>query len=161
MAKKLVVVGWGGEEPRVALKSDDSGATWSAIEDSVNAQFVVASADQQYIYIAKTAPDATLLISRDQGIHWYVKKLNFTDEFYAFTSIACSTDGAKVYLSSYDTYGKGYIYVSSDFGVSFVEVPTVDSIHSVDQGNPSPDLPLNDWGFVVTNSDGMKVVALK
>merc|ERR1711871_787709 len=159
--KNLVVVGWGGEEPRVAIRSDDGGASWGPIEDSVNAQFVVASADQQYIYVVKTAPDATLLISRDKGIHWYMKELNFTEEFYAFTSIARSVDGSKVYLSSYDTYGKGYMYLSHDFGVSFVEVPVTESTHHVDQGNPSSKLPLNDWGFVATNSDGMKVVAVK
>merc|ERR1711871_599988 len=159
--KNLVVVGWGGEEPRVAIRSNDGGASWGPIEDSVNAQFVVASADQQYIYVVKTAPDATLLISRDKGIHWYMKELNFTEEFYAFTSIACSVDGSKVYLSSYDTYGKGYMYLSHDFGVSFVEVPVTESTHHVDQGNPSSKLPLNDWGFVATNSDGMKVVAVK
>lgn len=159
--KKLVVVGWGGENLRVAVKSDDSGATWVPIEDSVNSQFVAASADHQYIYIVKTTPEATLLISRDYGANWAKKELNFTDEFYAFTSIVCSTDGAKVYLSSYDTYGKGYIYTSGDFAVSFTEVPVIKSVHYVDEGKPSAELPLIDWGFLATNSDGMKVAAVK
>jgi len=160
-AKTIGIIGSTADVDSRLHLSYDGGSTFASSASTAGCNVIAASTDLQHIYLGTTAAVPTVLVSHDSGVTFNTVLLNYTN-FYMFTFAATSADGSKVFLTTFDTHGNGYIYRSDSFGAEFVQLARepAESDHMA-LSQPQPFLPVVDWNQVVTSSDGTFIAALK
>lgn len=122
-----VATGGGGSTPRIH-KSEDFGATWTVIQENLATQ-VICSEDGRYVYT--WGFNANIYYSSDYGATFNTNNFGF-----ATGRLSCSPNGRYIYAT---TSVLRNLFISSDFGVNYINVPGTPSVASVDPVAASRD----------------------
>jgi hypothetical protein len=116
--------------------SADSGATWTMTSAQGIPWSAVASSTNGSVLIAGTLSESsytTFAVSTNSGATWrYTIGATNAQEVGAFwPSVACSTDGSKLFAVQLNTMSLGQVILSTNYGVSWNAITDMDQFRSV------------------------------